>query len=79
MRLDPRSPTVARRVATVHIFLRQYDSADAAIDRAITLAPTSPQMVLLKVLVALGRGDLGSARTAVRGAADRIDATALVA
>jgi tetratricopeptide (TPR) repeat protein len=36
-------------------------------------------MVLLKVLVALGRGDLGSARTAVRGAADRIDATALVA
>ena len=78
MRLDPRSPTVARRLATVHIFLRQYDAADSAVDRAIALAPTNPQMALLKVLVAVGRGDLDAARAAVRAAAGRIDETTLI-
>ena len=61
-RLDPRSLTVARRLATVHIFLRQYAAADSAVDRAIALAPTNPQMVLLKVMVAAGAGRSRPAR-----------------
>jgi len=76
--LDPRSPTVARRLATVHIFLRQYDAADSAVDRAIAIAPTNPQMVLLKVLAALGRGDLPRARAVVAAAGRRIDAATLL-
>ncbi len=79
MQLDPRSSTAARRLATAYIFLRQYDRADSAVDRAIALAPTNPQMVLLKVMVALGRGDLAGARSAVRAAAGRIDDTTLLA
>jgi tetratricopeptide (TPR) repeat protein len=77
LRLDPRSATVARRVATVHLFLRQYAAADSAVDRAIALSPTNPQMVLVKVMVALARGDLPGARAVVRQAARRIDATTL--
>jgi DNA-binding SARP family transcriptional activator/TolB-like protein len=79
LRLDPRSATVARRVATVHLFLRQYAAADSAVDRAIAIAPTNPQMVLVKVMVALARGDLPGARAVVRAAAGRIDATTLFA
>ena len=77
--LDPRSPTAARRLGTVNIFLRQYAAADSEVDRAIALEPTSPQMVLLKVLVELGRGDLAGARGVVRAAAGRIDSTTLLA
>jgi DNA-binding SARP family transcriptional activator/TolB-like protein len=79
LRLDPRSATVARRVATVHLFLRQYAAADSAVDRAMALAPTNPQMVLVKVMVALARGNLADARAVVRSAAGRIDATTLFA
>jgi DNA-binding SARP family transcriptional activator/TolB-like protein len=79
LRLDPRSPTAARRVATVEIFLRQYAAADSAVDQSIALAPTSPQMVLLKVLVALGRGDLAGARAAVQAGRQRIDESTLLA
>ena len=79
LRLDPRSPNTARRLATVNLFLRHHAAADSAIDRAIALAPTNPQMVLIKVMVALGRGDLAGARTVVRAAAGRIEATMLFA
>ncbi|MFL5534273.1 MAG: BTAD domain-containing putative transcriptional regulator [Gemmatimonadales bacterium] len=77
LKLDPRSPTVARRVATMSVFLRHYDVADSAADRAIALAPTSPQMVLTKLLVTLGRGDLAGSRAVVRAAARRIDPATL--
>ena len=79
LRLDPRSSTVTRRLATALLFLRQYDRADSAVDRAIALAPTNPQMVLLKVMVQLGRGDLTRARAVVGAAAQRIDDTTLLA
>ena len=59
------------------LFLRRYDAADSAADRAIALAPTNPQMVLVKVMVAVARGDLPGARAVVRAAAGRIDATTL--
>ncbi len=79
LRLDPRSATVARRVATMNVFLRHYDAADSAADRAMALAPTSPQMVLTKLLVTLGRGDLAGARKVVDAAARRIDSPTLFA
>ena len=78
MRLDPRSPTAARRLGTALVFLRQFDRADSALDRALALAPANPQMVLLKVMVQLGRGDLAAARGVVRAAAERIDDTTLL-
>jgi tetratricopeptide (TPR) repeat protein len=62
----------------MHIFLRQYAAADSAVDRAIGLAPTNPQMALLKLLVALGRGDRAAADAEVRAAAERIDAATLL-
>jgi DNA-binding SARP family transcriptional activator/TolB-like protein len=71
--LDPRSPAAARRLAAVHIFLRQYAAADSAADRAMALAPSSPAMVSLKVMIAAGRGDLDSARAVIRASAQRID------
>jgi DNA-binding SARP family transcriptional activator/TolB-like protein len=76
-RLDPRSPTVARRLATVNVFLRHTDVADTAADRAMALAPTSPAIVLIKVMAAVQRGDGDAARAIVRSAADRIDPTTL--
>jgi DNA-binding SARP family transcriptional activator/TolB-like protein len=79
LRLDPRSLAVARRLAATHIFLRQYDAADSAVDLATSLAPTSPHMMLLKVLVALGRGDLAAAQAVIKAAGRRIDPTTVLA
>ena len=76
--LDPRSLAPARRLATAHIFLRQYDAADTAVDRAIAIAPTNLQMVLLKLLVALGRGDRSAADAVTREAAARFDEATLL-
>jgi tetratricopeptide (TPR) repeat protein len=73
LRLDPHSFTVTRRLATVRLFLRQYPAADSAIERAIDLAPTNAQAVLLQVMIAVGRGDLPGARAAVTSGARRID------
>jgi DNA-binding SARP family transcriptional activator/TolB-like protein len=76
-RLDPRSPTVARRQAAVNLFLRQYAPADSAADRGLALAPTSPAMVSLKVLIAVGRGDLDGARAVIRESVKRIEPLAV--
>jgi serine/threonine-protein kinase len=75
---DPRSFTVARRLATTRIFLREYAAADSAVDRAIALGPTNPQAVLLKVMTALGRGDSAAARAVIRAASARIDESTLL-
>ncbi|MFL5515297.1 MAG: protein kinase domain-containing protein [Gemmatimonadales bacterium] len=72
LRLDPQSFTVTRRLATVRLFLRQYSAADSAIARAIDLAPTNAQAVLLQVMIAVARGDLTGARAAVAAGARRI-------
>ena len=78
-RLDPRSTTVARRQAAVNLFLRQYPPADSAADRGMALAPTSPAMVSLKVLIAVGQGDLDGARAVIRESVKRIDPLAVYA
>jgi|GEM_PF-151372 len=71
--LDPRSANTARRITTVHIFLRNYPAADSAADRALAMQPTNPTMVSLKVLATIARGDLDSARAVIRAAAEHID------
>jgi serine/threonine-protein kinase len=75
--LDPRSVNVARRQTAVLTFLRQYPAADSAADRALALAPANPSIVSLKVLVAIARGDLDSARAVIRTAATHIDPVVL--
>ena len=47
-------------------------------DRAIAIAPTNLQMVLLKLLVALGRGDRSAADAVTREAAARFDEATLL-
>jgi serine/threonine protein kinase/tetratricopeptide (TPR) repeat protein len=76
--LDPRSANAARRLALTQLFLRHYDAADSAADRAVALAPTNPRMLMYKVMVALARGDLAGARSALHDAASRIDLDALL-
>lgn len=76
-RLDPRSVSIARRHAAVHVFLRRYAAADSAADRAVALQPASPGMVSLKLMIAVARGDLDSARAVIRAAARRIDPAVL--
>ena len=77
LRLDPHSFTVARRLATVRLFLRQYPAADSAIARAIGFAPTNAQAVLLQAMIGVARGDLPAAQAAVAAGARRIDPTTL--
>ncbi|MGN6392342.1 MAG: BTAD domain-containing putative transcriptional regulator [Gemmatimonadales bacterium] len=79
LRLDPRSFTVARRLGVVRMFLRQYDAADSVLDRARALAPTNLQIVLLKVMNTLARGDLAGARATITAASRQIDPSTLVA
>ena len=77
--LDPRSANTARQLAVVQTFLRNYPAADSAADRAVALAPNNPTVVLVKVLVTLGRGDLDSARAVIRAAEPLIGREALLA
>jgi len=76
--LDPRSVNVAGQVADVNTLLRRYGTADSVADRALQLAPTNPRIVWEKVLVALGRGDLDSARAVIRAAERQIDPATLL-
>jgi TolB-like protein/Flp pilus assembly protein TadD len=60
--LDPRSPNAARRYAYTLIVLRRFDDAQAAQDRALTLAPADLTVVHQGALLALATGDLARAR-----------------
>lgn len=76
--LDPRSANAARRLAVALIYLRRYDPADSASDRALALAPTNPRTVEQKALITLARGDLGGARAIIRAVSARIDPAVLL-
>ena len=67
--LGPGSPQPGGRAHA----LRQYAAADSAADRAVALAPTNLVVSWRKVLVALARGDLDSARSVIRASARQID------
>jgi len=76
--LDPRSANTARRLAVANTFLRNYPAADSAADRALALAPDSPAMISMKVMVALARGDLDSARAVIRGSVQHVSPETLL-
>jgi serine/threonine protein kinase/tetratricopeptide (TPR) repeat protein len=75
--LDPRSLTIARRLAHCYLRLRRYPEAITASDRAIALAPDNPGVLENKVMAHLGMGDLDGAREVVRTAGPTYDPTAL--
>jgi serine/threonine-protein kinase len=76
--LDPRSATIANQLARIENVLRHFPQADSAADRALTFAPSNPNVLLGKVLVTLGQGHLDSARSLIRAAAQRNDATLIL-
>jgi tetratricopeptide (TPR) repeat protein len=76
--LDPRSASTFRRLSVVHGFLRNYPAADSAADRALALAPDNPTIASGKVLIALSRGDLDSARAIIKHVEPQIDPAVLL-
>ena len=77
--LDPRSVTIARRLAYTLLRLRRYPEALAASDRALVLAPENTGIIETKAMVRLAQGDLQGARRVVSEAAAHIDPTTVVA
>ena len=77
--LDPRSPLAAQSLTWFLLNLRRYPEAQAAADSALALAPGSFTLIELKAMVALGRGDLAGARTALSAAPATVDRAALLA
>src|SRR4029077_7244197 len=66
--LDPRSANTARRTGVALLWLRRYPEAQAAMDRAVTLAPSNLTIMEDKALVPLAQGDFVGARAVVRTA-----------
>jgi serine/threonine-protein kinase len=77
--LDPRSAAAARRVGTTLLFLRRYPEAQAALDRALALAPTNLLVMLQRAMVALAQGDLAGAQAVVRAGLAATEPGALLA
>ena len=77
--LDPRSVTIARRLAYTLLRLRRYPESVAACDRALALAPDNPGIIETKAMAMLGQGDLQAARRVVRENGAHIDPTVLAA
>ena len=77
--LDPRSANTPRRTGTALLWLRRYPEAQAALDRALTLAPTNLPVIAFKATVALAQGDLTGARTVIRTALTTFEPAALIA
>ena len=75
--LDPRSLTIARRIAHAYLRLKRYPEAVTAADRSIALSPGNPGVLENKVMAYLGMGDLDRAREVVRTAGPSYDPTAL--
>jgi serine/threonine-protein kinase len=71
--LDPRSLGPANLLTDLLTRLRRYPSADSAADRALALSPTSVDAMWQKVVVALGRARLDSARAVIRASTRQID------
>jgi serine/threonine-protein kinase len=71
--LDPRSLSVARRLARALLWLRRYPEAAAAYDRAIALAPDDPTNIAGLAMVPVAQGNLAGARAALRRAGGSVD------
>jgi TolB-like protein/tetratricopeptide (TPR) repeat protein/predicted Ser/Thr protein kinase len=77
--LDPRSANPPRRIGTSLLSLRRYPEAQAALDRALALAPTNLPVIEFKAMVALAQGDLAGARGVIRTALTTFEPAALIA
>ena len=77
--LDPRSANTARRTGATLLWLRRYPEAQATLDRGLALAPSNPQFIELKAMVALAQGDLTGARAVMRTALTSVEPKALIA
>ncbi len=77
--LDPRSASAALRVADALLYLRRYAEAQAAMDRALALAPTNLIFIEDRAMVALGQGDLAGAQAVVRAGLTAVEPAALLA
>jgi eukaryotic-like serine/threonine-protein kinase len=77
--LDPRSASAALRVADALLYLRRYAEAQAAMDRALALAPTNLLFIEDRAMVALGQGDLAGAQAVMRAGLTAVEPAALLA
>jgi len=76
--LDPRSANTARRTGFALLWLRRYPEAQAAMDRALALAPTNLGIIEQKAMVALAQGRLADAQAVMRAALRAVDPAALL-
>jgi serine/threonine-protein kinase len=77
--VDPRSATVARRIAVTLLRLRRYPEALAQARRGRALEPGNLDLIQTEAMVHLMQGDLAGAQAVVRDAAQSTEPTALVA
>ena len=77
--LDPRSANTGRRTGFTLLYLRRYPEAQAALDRALALAPTNLTIIQNRAMVALAQGDLAGAQAVVRTALTIVEPAALLA
>jgi serine/threonine protein kinase len=78
-RLDPRSPVIAVRLAYDYLGLRRYAEAQAALDRARALRPSSMSILYDQARLDIAKGDLAGARHAFELAHRVTDSTTVVA
>ena len=71
--LDPRSPSIANRVALFLFYLRRYPEAEIAQRRAESLAPTSLSIIHQGAMLALAQGDRVRAERIARTPAPGVD------
>jgi TolB-like protein/tetratricopeptide (TPR) repeat protein len=77
--LDPRSVNAARTLAWAMMLLRRHEEALSVADRAVALQPDVADLIELKVMILLAKGDLAGARSAVRSGLKAVEPTTLVA
>jgi eukaryotic-like serine/threonine-protein kinase len=78
-RLDPRSPGVPGRLFDIYLRLRRYSEAQAALDRARALRPSSLSLLHDQAQLHAAEGDLAGARKALALAHEVTDSTTVVA
>ena len=78
--LDPRAVGSAIPACSrVLLSFRRWPEARQEADRALALAPTNLDMLLVKIETYLGQGDLAGAQTALRAASRVVGPTVIVA
>jgi serine/threonine-protein kinase len=78
-RLDPRGVAIAGWLAKALLWLRRYPEALEAVDRGLAVAPANLDLLEIKAMIALGRGDLAGARAVITSAPRDLDPATLVA